>query len=88
LIATRRRIGMSEHDLSEFLEATAKHGPSCSIGTIAPGLADEQKEKLGAALAAEEIPATAIAKVVSRWSGQKVQPATIRRHRKGECACG
>jgi hypothetical protein len=79
---------MSEHDLSEFLEATAKHGPSCSIGTILPVLADEQKDRLGAALATDEIPATAIAKVLTRWSGQKVQPATVRRHRKNECACG
>jgi hypothetical protein len=79
---------MSEHDLSEFLAETEKRGPRCGIGTIVNGLADDQKDKLVAALAQEDIPATAIAKVLGRWVDSKVAAPTVRRHRKGECDCG
>jgi hypothetical protein len=79
---------MSEHDLSEFFAETAKHGPSCSMVAVIESLADEEKEKLGLALSQGDIPSTAIARVVSRWTGQKIAATTVRRHRKGECGCG
>jgi hypothetical protein len=79
---------MSEHDLSEFFAETAKHGPSCSMAVVIEALPDEQKDKLGAALVQGDIPSTAIARVVSKWAGQKIAAPTVRRHRKGECGCG
>lgn len=79
---------MSERDLSEFRAETAKHGPDCSMIVIIESLTDEQRDNLGAALSEGDIPSTAIAKVLSRWTGSKVSAPTVRRHRKNECACG
>lgn len=79
---------MSEHDLSEFMAETVKHGPSCTMVAVIDSLDDEQQAKLGAALSEGSIPSTAIARVVSRWTDSKISAPTVRRHRKGECGCG
>ena len=79
---------MSEHDLSEFRAETVRNGPTCSMAAVIESLTDEQKDRLGAAMSEGDIPSTAIARVLSRWTDQKVTQATVRRHRKNECACG
>jgi hypothetical protein len=75
-------------DLSEFRAETGKHGPSCTMVAVIESLSGEQQDSLGAALAEGDIPSTAIARVVSKWTGQKIAAPTVRRHRKGECGCG
>lgn len=79
---------MSEHDLSEFRAETAKQGPTCTMVAAIESLTEQQQDNLGAALSAGDIPSTAIARVVSKWTGGKIAPTTVRRHRKGECGCG
>lgn len=79
---------MSEHDLSEFRNEIARHGPECSFASTVEGLEAEQQEKVAQALADRTIPSTAIARVVSKWTDAKVTDFTTRRYRNGGCSCG
>jgi len=79
---------MSEHDLSEFYEEIQQHGPACSFALAVESLEADRQEKLAAAMADPTLPATAIARVVSKWTGTRVTDFTTRRHRKGGCSCG
>ena len=77
--------GMSV-DLSEFEAYGKQHGPRCSIARALQDLPPDEAVRFAAALAAERIPSSNIA----RWlveRGFAVKGRTVSRHRSGECSC-
>lgn len=71
-----------------------RRGPECRVGQLLEYLNEEDRQILLVTLADSLWPSTKISKVlVSRAStlGEamfRVNPATIGRHRKGDCRCG
>ncbi|HXO85548.1 MAG TPA: hypothetical protein VN803_08475 [Gemmatimonadales bacterium] len=77
---------MTDPLLAEFAEFKRDRGPQCGIRSILERLIPEDAEKLSAALAADSIQHSQIA----RWlaaKGHKTSADTVRRHRCNECAC-
>lgn len=73
-------------DLSEFEALIPQHGPRCATGRALSKMDDADRAKMEAAMAAEHIPTSAIVK----WCKARelsVGDHSIKRHRRGECAC-
>lgn len=68
-------------------EASYK-GPQCTVKTTLDKLDKADRDDLVAAMADNDIESTKIARVLQQQRGLRISGDTIRRHRKGECACG
>ena len=75
-------------DLSEFITGAKPPWHVCPVQWAKEACTPEQVEKVEAALRHPEVRATAIADVLTKWTGRKVAQQAMRRHRRGECACG
>lgn len=74
-------------DLSEFEAAMPQRGPRCSMAILLRTLDTDRADKLQAALTAENITASAIARVLTTWTGDKWSIDRVTRHRSGSCRC-
>ena len=71
--------------MSEFDEAMAKKGPTCSFATFP--FTPEQRAKLDyVCFSRPDITHVAVAKVLTSW-GFKISDTTVSRHRRRECLC-
>ena len=75
---------MDKEQLAEFFRP--KEIKRCSVGAL--NLSDEQREKLNAALSYpnEEIPNTAIIRVLRDW-GFEIGRTVLGEHRRKACCC-
>lgn len=71
-------------DLSEFRSQT---GPPCSVSVALSRLSDEQRKKILAAFDEPSIAGAMIHLRLKEWSGARLAPATVLRHRRKECSC-
>ena len=73
-------------DLSEFFKEA--HHKKCPVPNILESLNEEQRKKVSLALISPEITHMMITKRLVEWSGAKINPGSVGRHRRNECACG
>lgn len=73
--------------LDEIGQHATRKGPPCRAGVIEGGLNDQDGDDLRKAFADEAITATAICAAL-KARGLDVNDYTLRKHRKGACACG
>lgn len=78
--------------MSSILEAIAAEqaaftkGPTCSVGQLLDALPDDERDAVASALADPAHPYTVLSRALGK-AGHKIGAETIRRHRKGDCAC-
>lgn len=78
--------------MSSILEAIATEqaaftkGPACTVGQLLDSLPDDERPAVAAALDDPSIPYTVLSRALGK-AGHKIGAETIRRHRKGDCAC-
>lgn len=73
--------------LAAAIAATSqKTGPVCSVALLSERLPKAERADLHAAIADPAIQASAIVRGLAAI-GHKVDYTTLRRHRRGECAC-
>lgn len=68
-------------------QAAFRKGPTCSVGLMLDGLSDDERDDVASALDDPAIPYTVLSRGLAK-AGHKIGPESIKRHRKGECACG
>ena len=73
-------------DLSEFYGEFGRSGTKCAVGVCLRALDSDKATRLRAALAAVEIPTSAIARTMKRWDVPLFYNS-LRRHRAGGCHC-
>jgi hypothetical protein len=66
-------------------ESSPQRGP-CTVGVLLAELPDADAKDLQAALDDDNIPTTAISRVLKRM-GTDMHEKRVRAHRKGQCAC-
>ena len=76
---------MGDLDLSEFMTDAKRGGRPCWYVRI--DATDEQREKLDAAMALDNIPNRKIAEVLASWGFAECGPGAVGSHRAGRCAC-
>ena len=67
--------------------ATRKVATPCTMGLLIDRLDDEDRAELATYLGDPAVTSTAISRAL-RKSGHALADCTVRRHRRGECACG
>lgn len=75
--------------LLDEVEQSLKHnGPTCSFMAVDSALSPADRKDLAELLANEQkYPATKIGEALRRKLGMKISDETVRRHRRGLCAC-
>lgn len=67
-------------------QAAFRKGPTCSAGMLLDALPAAERDDVNAALLDNGIPYTVLSRALGKV-GHKVGAETLRRHRKGDCAC-
>lgn len=79
-------VDVDDPDLAEFIELSKLGRVECSVSVVLRDLNDDDRRKLEAALASDEVRHAAISKWLAKRD-YRVGGQTISRHRKGECHC-
>lgn len=72
--------------LGEVEQASTNKGPGCGVGIYLSSLPSVAANTIHDAMVRPELTTSAIAKAIKNRGGD-VSTYTLRRHRRGECAC-
>lgn len=72
----------------EIRAASKATGGRCTIGVALADMPDKQRTEWEAVFSDAGLDGTAIARVLTKHTGRRIQGQTVNRHRRGECACG
>lgn len=79
---------MSWDDFEDDAEVlSVKKGPTCSVGRFLDTLDYNAREAIESALDREELTTPGILKAIKKRTDTDLSATTMRRHRRGECAC-